>query len=72
MVDHVPSIIETLREWHLTKMQAKFAVLILDHFHKAEVGKNLDQLLALYLGALGIGKLQTMFMILWYMSQNRQ
>lgn len=44
---------------------------MLDHFHKAKDGKDPNQLLTLCPGASGMGKLQTMFSMLWHMSQHR-
>lgn len=51
-----PTIAETLKAWHLTKKQVEFAILILDHFHKAEERQDPKQLLALSLGVPGMGK----------------
>lgn len=69
--DTPPSIVDTLWEWHLTKSQAEFAVMVLHHFHTAKDGKDPDQFLALCLGVPGMGKSQTMLAILWHMSQHR-
>lgn len=54
--DMPPTIADTMREWHLTKSQVEFAVMVVHNFHKAKDGKDPDQMLALCLSTSGMGK----------------